>query len=294
MRTESPTNGTHAVSTFRAYRFGTIDPTVRITPEGVVMATNTPLGPAWVAADPGGSVVTGGPGAAIVEHRRPDPAGLNDDFQSLAPAHPVVDRLQRRFAPVRIGSSGDVYKASLTATLGQRITAAEAVNQWARLCRSMSTSLDTPFGPLLTPPDPCQLAAMAPHQLHIHGIEESRARTLIGVAKVFARPGAHQVDPAGALRRIRAEVSRFGPWTQALVEAEALGDPDAVAVGDFHLKNVVAYALCGKPRGTDDEMLAALHPYAGQRGRILMWLALGGIAAPKFGPRRRNIDIRRY
>ena len=294
MRTESPTSGTHAASTFRAFRFGAIDPSVRITPEGVVMATNTPLGPAWVAADPTGSVVTGGPGASFAAQRQPDPAGCRDRFQSLSPAHPVIDHLQRMFAPVRIGSSGDVYKASLTATLGQRITAAEAVNQWARLCRSMSTSIDTPFGPLLAPPDPCQLAGTFPHQLHTLGIEESRARTLIGVAKVFARPGAHQVDPAWALRRIRAEVPRFGPWTEALVEAEALGNPDAVAVGDFHLKNVVAHALCGKPRGTDDEMLAALQPYAGQRGRVLLWLALGGIAAPKFGPRRRNIDIRRF
>lgn len=286
--------GAHVTTTFRAFRFGAIDPSVRITPDAAVMATHTLLGPAWVATDLAGRVSMGGPGAAVAEQRRPDPAGLRDDFQSLSPAHPVIDRLQHRFAPVRIGSSGDVFKASLTATLGQRITAAEAVNQWARICRAFSDSIDTPFGPLLAPPDPVQLAGMFPHQLHPLGIEESRARTLIGVAKVFARPGTHQIDPTMALNRIRMEVPRFGPWTEALVEAEALGNPDAVAVGDFHLKNVVAHALCGKPRGTDDEMLAALHPYAGQRGRVLMWLALGGIAAPKFGPRRRNIDIRRF
>lgn len=286
--------GAHVTTTFRAFRFGTIDPSVRITPDAAVMATHTLLGPAWVATDLAGRVSMGGPGAAVAEQRRPDPAGLRDDFQSLSPAHLVIDRLQHRFAPVRIGSSSDVYKASLTATLGQRITAAEAVNQWARICRAFSDSIDTPFGPLLAPPDPVRFAGMFPHQLHALGIEESRARTLIGIAKVFARPGTHQIDPTMALSRIRMEVPRFGPWTQALVEAEALGNPDAVAVGDFHLKNVVAHALCGKPRGTDDEMIAALHPYAGQRGRVLMWLGLGGIVAPKFGPRRRNIDIRRF
>jgi hypothetical protein len=95
------------------------------------------------------------------------------------------------------------------------------------------------------------------------------------------------------MRRLDREVPRFGPWTQALVRAEALGDPDSVAVGDFHLKNVVATSLARRPRGTDDEMLELLAPYAGQRGRVLSWLSLEGVRAPKFGPRRRNIDIRR-
>jgi 3-methyladenine DNA glycosylase/8-oxoguanine DNA glycosylase len=77
------------------------------------------------------------------------------------------------------------------------------------------------------------------------------------------------------------------------VAAEAFGDPDAVPIGDFHVKNVVAHALQGNPRGTDDEMLETLRPYAGQRGRVIMWLGLAGISAPKFGPRRTNPDIRR-
>jgi 3-methyladenine DNA glycosylase/8-oxoguanine DNA glycosylase len=133
---------------------------------------------------------------------------------------------------------------------------------------------------------------MSPYQLHRFGIEEARARTLIAIARVFHRPGRHHVDSVVAMHRLVADVPRFGPWTRALVEAEAFGNPDAVAVGDFHLKNVVAHALTGRPRGTDEEMLATLSPYEGNRGRVLSWLALGGVAAPKFGPRRRNIDIR--
>jgi hypothetical protein len=41
-------------------------------------------------------------------------------------------------------------------------------------------------------------------------------------------------------------------------------------------------------------MLELLAPYTGQRGRVLLWLSLEGVRAPKFGPRRRNIDIRRF
>ena len=42
------------------------------------------------------------------------------------------------------------------------------------------------------------------------------------------------------------------------------------------------------------QMIDALSPYAGNRGRVLAWIGLAGITAPKFGPRRRNIDFRRF
>ena len=65
-----------------------------------------------------------------------------------------------------------------------------------------------------------------------------------------------------------------------------LGDPDAVSVGDFHLPNLVSWALAGEPRGTDERMLELLEPYRGQRGRVQRLLEAGGITAPRFGPRR--------
>ena len=75
----------------------------------------------------------------------------------------------------------------------------------------------------------------------------------------------------------------IGPWTAAEVGIRAFGDPDAVSVGDFHLPNMVAWALAGEPRGTDERMLELLEPYRGQRGRVLRLLELsgGGAAAPR-------------
>ena len=55
-----------------------------------------------------------------------------------------------------------------------------------------------------------------------------------------------------------------------------MGDPDAVAVGDYHLKNVVGYALAGEARATDERMLELLTPYAGQRGRVIRALLRHG------------------
>ena len=281
------------MATYRSFRFGRNDPSVLLSDRGLTMACATPLGPGLIIADHQGRINIDGPGAEILSCRQPDLAGVNDHFEALETAHGIVERLQRKYAPIRVGSSGDVYKAALTATLGQRITAREAATQWSRICRALGDPVSTPHVTLAAPPDPQTLANLVPYQLHRFGIEEARAKTLIGIARVFSREGRHQSNPHAALERIAQEVPRFGPWTRALVEFEALGDPDAVAIGDFHLKNVVAHAFTGRPRGTDAEMLELLKPYVGQRGRVLMWLALEGFAAPKFGPRRRNLDITR-
>ena len=87
-----------------------------------------------------------------------------------------------------------------------------------------------------------------------------------------------------AYARLRA-IPGIGPWTAAEVGVRALGDVDAVSVGDFHLPNLVAFALAGEPRGTDARMLELLEPYRGQRALVVRWLELSGIAAPRYGPR---------
>jgi 3-methyladenine DNA glycosylase/8-oxoguanine DNA glycosylase len=65
----------------------------------------------------------------------------------------------------------------------------------------------------------------------------------------------------------------------------AHGDPDAVSVGDYHLPNVVAWALAGEPRADDARMLELLEPYRGQRARVQRLLEVSGIWPPKYGPR---------
>ena len=58
-----------------------------------------------------------------------------------------------------------------------------------------------------------------------------------------------------------------------------------MSVGDFHLKNVVAYALAGEPRADDARMLELLEPWRGERAKVIRLLELSGIAAPRYGPR---------
>ena len=85
-------------------------------------------------------------------------------------------------------------------------------------------------------------------------------------------------------RRLRS-LPGIGAWTAAEVVRCAFGDPDAVSVGDFHIPNTVAWALAGEPRADDARMLELLEPYRGQRGRVQRLLEVGGIVAPRYGPR---------
>src|SRR5204862_489505 len=65
------------------------------------------------------------------------------------------------------------------------------------------------------------------------------------------------LPPAEARRRMQS-LPGVGPWTAAEVALVALGDPDAVPVGDFHLPHLVSNALAGEPRGSDERMLELL------------------------------------
>jgi 3-methyladenine DNA glycosylase/8-oxoguanine DNA glycosylase len=98
------------------------------------------------------------------------------------------------------------------------------------------------------------------------------------------------MDLAAAHRRLEA-FAGVGPWTAAKVALVALGDPDAVEVGDYHLPHAVGYALEGTPRSTDERMLELLNPYRGHRARVIRLLHVAGISAPRFGPHQplRNI-----
>jgi 3-methyladenine DNA glycosylase/8-oxoguanine DNA glycosylase len=77
-----------------------------------------------------------------------------------------------------------------------------------------------------------------------------------------------------------------GLWTSAEVSRIALGDPDAVSVGDYHLKHLVSYALAGEERGSDARMLELLEPYAGHRGRVCRLLEVARVGAPRRAPRQ--------
>ena len=99
------------------------------------------------------------------------------------------------------------------------------------------------------------------------------------------------MSPADAMARLQV-VPGVGEWTAAETLQRAMGHPDAISVGDYHLKNWVTHFLTGRARGTDLEMIELLLPWAGQRQRVVRLIELSGVGAPRFGPRFAPTDIR--
>ncbi|HEY6015068.1 MAG TPA: hypothetical protein VIU37_13725, partial [Candidatus Limnocylindrales bacterium] len=138
---------------------------------------------------------------------------------------------------------------------------------------------------LRLPPMPETLAGLPYYAYHPFGVERRRADLIRRVAARAAWFEAIVDLPLGDAYARLTSVAGIGPWTAAEVGVRALGDADAVSVGDFHLPNLVAFALAGEPRGTDARMLELLEPYRGRRAVAVRLLELGGIGAPRYGPR---------
>ena len=125
------------------------------------------------------------------------------------------------------------------------------------------------------------------------GLEQRRAITLIRAAeRATWLERALKMPPSAARAHLRS-LPGIGVWTAAEVARTALGDPDAVSIGDFHVPHMVCWALAGEPRGDDARMLELLEPYHGQRARVVRILERSGLAAPRFGPRLKVRRIER-
>ena len=100
-------------------------------------------------------------------------------------------------------------------------------------------------------PPPETWARIPSWEWHKAGVEGVRARTIVTAAAVAARlERILDLDPAEADRRL-ISIPGIGPWTSAEIRQRAMGDPDAVSVGDYHLPRAVGWTLAR--RITDDE-----------------------------------------
>jgi 3-methyladenine DNA glycosylase/8-oxoguanine DNA glycosylase len=278
-------------------RRGTGDPTMRIEPGSVWRATRTPQGPAAVHVSPVPSSASlhaeaWGPGADWALDNAPDLVGLTDDARGFTPHDEVLRSLHHRLPGVRLTRTDRLIEALIPAILEQKVTGVQARRAYLRLTRALAEPAPGPTT-LLLPPDPARVAALPYHAFHPFGLERRRAETLRFACAKAAAIEALAAKPPAEAREFLGHFPGIGVWTTAEVARLAMGDPDAVSVGDYHLPDVVAWALAGEPRGTDERMLELLEPYRGQRGRVQHLLEAGGVTAPKYGPRLRTGAIDR-
>lgn len=292
-----PTLPTDLRLTLAALRRGPLDPHVRFEPDGVWLAVGTPSGPGTIHLTQRGTEIDAtawGPGGEWLVAAAPDVVGARDSLDGWDPPYAVLRDVAARFPGFRVGRTGLVLDAVLPAVIEQRVTGHEAFASYRQVVRRFGTPAPGPEGmpPLVVPPDADVLARLPSWDWHLAGVEEKRARVVRAAASVAGRlEEAVTMAPDDALRRLRA-VPGIGPWTAAEVAQRALGDADAVSIGDLHLPAFVGFVLAGH-RTDDDGMLQLLEPVRGHRYRATRLLELSGLRHPRFGPRYAGRDFRR-
>jgi 3-methyladenine DNA glycosylase/8-oxoguanine DNA glycosylase len=260
-------------------RMGNGDPCLRVIDGAVWRATRTPVGLATqrlrLAADGSVLVDAWGDGAEWLVDRLPTLLGALDTPETFQPDQPLLRHLVRCHPGLRIGRTEAVFETAMFVTLEQRVATHDAWHSWRYLVRALGEPAPGPLPGLFVPPSPERIARTPYEVFHRFGIERRRAdvmRRLAVVARRLEETVSLSLDTA--YQRFTA-ITGVGPWTAARTAMIALGDPDAVAVGDLHLPHMVTWALAGERRGSDERMLELLEPFRGHRARVLRLLLLG-------------------
>lgn len=282
-----PRAAVDAQATMSQLRHGHGDPTIRFDGTTIWRATRTPEGLATTRIDPLGDayrVLAWGPGAAWAIDAIPRLLGDADRPEGFVTQHPLLRELHRRAQGMRFGRTDAVIESLLPAIIEQKVTGIEARKSYRALIYRYGEPAPGPRG-LWLAPSVERLRSIPYYDFHPLGLEQRRASVIRRAAeRAAALEVAGTLAPEDARRRLQA-IPGIGVWTAAETARAAFGDPDAVSVGDFHVPNMVCWALAREPRGTDERMLELLEPYRGQRARVVRLLETAGIAPPKYGPR---------
>ncbi|KRB75850.1 3-methyladenine DNA glycosylase [Nocardioides sp. Root190] len=280
------------VALLRQQRRGGGDPTHRLEVEGHHWrASRTPQGPVTLAIAPQDSTGTiharaWGPGSDWALDQLPGLLGDLDDWSGFEPRHPVLAEAHRRHPHLRLGRTGRVLEAIVPAIIEQKVTGQEAFAGFRALVMRRGEPAPGPGSRvrLMLPPDAVTLRSIPSWEWLEFHIDPARSRAVVTAARhADALERVADVVGSEAEKRLRS-LPGVGVWTSAEVRQRALGDPDAVSFGDYHVAKDVGWALTGEM--FDDAQLAAyLRPWAGQRGRVPFLVAAARLHRPRRGPR---------
>lgn len=259
---------------------GAGDPTFRGGPDDAVWrTTRTNSGAAIMTLAPVGShticAEAWGPGREAMLDDLPDLLGAADDPSSFEPRHPILADAHRRLADLRIGRTGRLMEALVPAVLEQKVLGLDAFASWRRLLIAYGEPAPGPApAGMAVFPEPAVWAAIPSWEWHRAGVDLRRARVVQACAQLGDRleqvASVHRDDPPHVYRALRS-IPGVGQWTAAEAGSRALGDADAVSIGDLHLGTLVGTALGGAPL-RDDEVEEFLEPWRPHRRRVVRLL----------------------
>lgn len=236
-----------------------------------------------------------GAGAGEALAALPALLGARDDWAGLDDRGVGWLREARRRHPgLRLTRTGRVVEQLIPLVLEQKVTAAAAYRAFRTLVWRFGARAPGPCPGLFVPPPPEGWRLIPSWEWHAAGVEPFQSRTVVGLAARASsiERAAHAAGCGDDVERMLCALPGVGPWTANEVRARALGDPDAVSVGDWHLASVVGYAFTGRRDIDDDGMLELLEPWRGHRQRVIRLIVAAGPRKPRRGPRASIPDHR--
>ncbi len=288
--------------TLSAMRMGRSDPCHRVAADGALWRTGLMAsGPVSyrLANERGLSAVRAsawGPGAGELMEGLPDLLGAQDRPETFRAGHPLLRAAERRLAGLRIPRTGLVFEALVPAVLHQKIQGRDAAHSWAWLVRRHGQPAPGPPEPaammpvgMMVPPAPEHWAAVPQWDWRRAGVEPFAIRVIAAAAGRAGRldrmAGAASGGELEPLYRALMSIPGVGRWTAAEVGHRALGDADALSVGDYHLGSLIGWGLAGRQM-PEDEAVALLERWRPHRYRVMRLLELTPEAwPPRRGPR---------
>ena len=275
-------------------RRGAGDPTWRVHDGALWRGVLTPDGPAtvrmWREADgekaDRAHLQAWGPGASWCAAALPAWLGAADDVSGFEVHHDELRDAAKQLQHWRVGRTGLVLEALVPAIIEQRVTGKQAFAAYRTLVRRYGSPAPGPGAELglMCPPNVAGWRKIPSWEWLRAGVDAQRADTVMRVLQVARRLEELQRLPLETAWRRLGSIPGVGVWTVAETVQRALGDPDAVSFGDYHVAADIGWALTGAP--VDDLQLEQLlAPYVGHRYRVQYLVTAGGLTRPRRGAR---------
>jgi 3-methyladenine DNA glycosylase/8-oxoguanine DNA glycosylase len=251
-------------------------------PEGAVTLALQQVGPTSIDAEAWGD------GAARAMEEVPAICGAHDDPDAFTTDHHGVQRLAKRFRKMRMPRVPWTLQALVAIILQQRVAFVEAAQGWRKIALERGDDAPGPLGLKLFPNKATLLAmpTWAYRESLVDRKRELAIRALLDHDEEITASLAGSYDD---IRRTLHRIPGIGAWTTESFLGSSRGDADAVPTLDYWMPHTIVHALTGKPRSTDDEMLALLERFRPHRGRVIRLISAAGYDAPRHGPRKKSM-----